>query len=140
MPHPRLSSRLSACAARHRSWCLAVGGSVTAAVAIACQWPTFGHSPFAATLNGEESLGSVTAAMALGGLLWPLSWTAGWDAGPSALVSTFAYSHFWVCLGWGALRYPTGRLQNNGERALLGAAVLVIPLASLGLIRIGRPE
>ncbi|WP_261556657.1 sensor histidine kinase [Frankia tisae] len=155
MPHPRLSSRLSACAARHRPWCLAVGGTVTAAVAIASQWPAFDHSPFAAALNvvvalafvltaamlnGEESLGSVTAAMALGGLLWPLSWTAGWDAGPSALVSTFAYSHFWVCLGWGVLRYPTGQLQNNGERVLLGVAVLVIPLANLGLLGIGRPE
>ncbi|CAJ58795.1 MULTISPECIES: sensor histidine kinase [Frankia] len=155
MPHPRLPGRLSACAARHRQWCLAIGGSATTAGAIACQWPSFGHSPLFATLNvfvalafvltaamlnGEESLGSVTAALVLGGLLWPLSWTASWDAGPSALVSTFAYTHFWVCLGWGVLRYPTGRLQNNGERALLGSAVLVIPLANLGLIGIGRPE
>ncbi|MCK9895110.1 sensor histidine kinase [Frankia sp. AgB32] len=154
MPHPRLPDRLSACAAKHRSLCLAVSGSVTAALSIACEWRSFGPSPFAASvnvavalafvltaamLNGEETLGSVTGALALGGLLWPLSWTAGWETGPSALLSTFAYSHFWICIGWGVLRYPTGRLRNNGERALLAAAVLIIPLASLGLIGISRP-
>jgi signal transduction histidine kinase len=155
VPHPRLADRLSACAGRHRPWCLAVGGSAAAALAVACEWPAFGHSPFAAgvnvavtlafvltaaMLNGEESLGSVTGALALGGLLWPLSWTAAWDAGPSAVLSTFAYSYFWVCIGWGVLRYPTGRLHNNAERALLAAAVLIVPLANLALIGIARPE
>ncbi|CAO5160974.1 histidine kinase [Frankia sp. AiPs1] len=124
-------------------------------MATICEWPAFGHSPLAAganvavtvafiltaaMLNGEESLGSVTGALALGGLLWPLSWTATWVAGPSALVSSFAYSHFWICIGWGVLRYPTGRLRNNVERSLLATAVLVVPVANLALIGIARPQ
>ncbi|MCK9921659.1 sensor histidine kinase [Frankia sp. AgPm24] len=155
MPHPRLPSRLAACAAKHRPWCLAFGGSGTTAFAVACEWPAFQDSPFAATanvavtlafiltaimLNGEESLGSVTGALALGGALWALSWTAAWVDGPSALVSSFAYSHFWICVGWGVLRYPTGRLRDNRERALLAAAVLVVPVANLVLIGISRPQ
>jgi len=155
VPHPRLPQRLASCAARHRSWCLAIGGSATAAATVACEWPAFGSSPFAASvnvavtlafaltaamLNGEESLGSVTGALVLGGLLWALTWTSAWDGGPSAVISTFAYSHFWICVGWGLLRYPSGRLQNNAERALLAAAILVVPLANMALIGIARPE
>ncbi|MCM3887069.1 histidine kinase [Frankia sp. R82] len=155
MPHPRVPSRIAACAAKHRSWCLAIGGSGTTAFAIACQAPAFRTTPLAAAinvavalafvltaimLNGEESLGSVTGALALGGLLWSLSWTATWVDGPSALVSSFAYSHFWICIGWGVLRYPSGRLRNNLERALLVVAVLVVPVANLALIAISRPQ
>lgn len=146
---------MSACAARHRTWCLAIGGTAAAVAAAACQWPAFGPSPVpaavnvsvtvafvltAALLNGEESLGSVTGALVLGGLLWALSFTSAWDGGPSALIATFSYAHFWVCVGWGVLRYPTGRLQNNTERVLLGAAVLFVPVANMAQLGIARPE
>ncbi|ABD09479.1 hypothetical protein ThrDRAFT_00040 [Frankia casuarinae] len=154
MPHPRVPRRLAACAARHRSWCFGIGGVATTAGTVACQWPAFSDNPVTAginvsvaltfvltgvLLNGEDALGSATGAMIFSGLLWALTWTVAWDEGPSAFISTFAYTHFWVCLGWGALRYPVGRLQSNRERALLASAVLLIPVANLGLVGISDP-
>ncbi|ABW16543.1 integral membrane sensor signal transduction histidine kinase [Parafrankia sp. EAN1pec] len=155
MPHPFLPRPLTRMAARHRSAALTITGITTVAITVAAQWPAWSTTPFAAALNvfvsltfvltgllllDEDALDSVSSAFVLGGVLWTASWAATWEAGPSAVLSSFAYTHFWVCLGWGVLRYPSGRLHDNSERVLLGTAVAVIPVGNLVLIALSRPE
>ncbi|MEX5633677.1 sensor histidine kinase [Parafrankia sp. FMc2] len=141
--------------ARHRLVSLVTAGIITSLLTIGAQWPAWSVTPFPASLNvlvavtfvltgllllDEDALGSVSWAFVLGGLMWAVTWTATWEHGPSAVVSSFAYTHFWVCLGWGVLRYPEGRLANTAERALVVTAVAVIPVGNLVLLALCRPE
>ncbi|WP_116437498.1 MULTISPECIES: histidine kinase [unclassified Frankia] len=154
-PGQRLARSLTSAVTRHRLVSLVTAGLVTSLLAIAAQWPAWARTPFPATLNvlvvltfvltgllllDEDALSSVSWAFVLGGLLWAVSWTATWEHGPSAVISSFAYTHFWVCLGWGVLRYPHGRLVGAVDHLMVAVAVAVIPVGNLVLIGLCRPE
>lgn len=155
MPHPHLPASVTNAVNRHRTVSLYLAAGLTTAIALSCHWRALESSPLASTVNvaasvafvvtglllfGEPALGSVAAALVFGGILWALTWTAAWEAGPSAVVSSFAYTHFWICLAWGVLRYPTARLHTTGEMVLLAAGVLTIPVYNLFMIGMSRPE